>query len=362
MYQAEQPGVGNKAIALKNCRNVIFRDFSILKGGHFGLLLTGVDNLTVDNLNIDTDRDGIDIDCCKNVRVSNCSVNSPWDDGICPKSSFALGYNRPTENVNITNCYVTGAYRLGTVLDGTFKKFDGSEQDFGRIGGNGRIKCGTESNGGFINITISNCVFEGCHGLALESVDGALLEDIAVTNITMRDVISCPIFFRLGARLRGPRGMGDQSTVVGTLRRILISNITSYNTAGKYGSNITGLPGHPVEDLKLSDIYVEHGGGGTADEAKIQVPEKEDAYPEPGMLGILPAHGFYFRHVNRLEMSHIEVVPKTPDARPAIYTDDVHRADFYFITAPSTPPAFSLNNSSDTRILLSRAAPDSTAP
>jgi polygalacturonase len=200
------------------------------------------------------------------------------------------------------------------VLDGTFKKFDGSEQDFGRIRGNGRIKCGTESDGSFINITISKCVFEGCHGLALETVVGALLENIAVTNITMRDVISCPIFFRLGARIRGPKGRGDQSTVVGTLRRVLISNITGYNTAGKYGSNIPGIPGHPVEDPKLSDIYVEHGGGGRADQAKIQVPEKEDVYPEPGMLGVLPTHGFYFRHVNRLEMSHIEVEPRTPDA------------------------------------------------
>ena len=88
---------GNKTIALKNCHNVLFRDFSILKAGHFGLLLTGVDNVTIDNLKIDTDRDGIDIDCCQNVRVSNCTVNSPWDDGICPKSSYALGYARPRE-------------------------------------------------------------------------------------------------------------------------------------------------------------------------------------------------------------------------------------------------------------------------
>jgi polygalacturonase len=362
MYQAEQAGVGNKTIALKNCRNVILRDFSVLKGGHFALLLTGVDNLTIDNLKIDTDRDGMDIDCCKNVRVSNCTVNSPWDDGICPKSSFALGYNRATENVNITNCFVTGAYRLGTVLDGTFKKFDGSAADHNKIGGTGRIKCGTESNGGFKNITISNCVFEGCQGLALETVDGALLEDIAVTNITMRDVISCPIFLRLGARLRGPKGAGDQSTVVGTLRRVLLSNITSYNTASKFGSNITGIPGYPVEDIKISDVYVEHMGGGTAEQAKIEVPEKEDAYPEPGMLGPLPAHGFYFRHVNRLEMSHIEVQPRKPDARPAIYTDSVQRADFSFITAPADPPAFSLNNSSDVRILMSRAASDKIIP
>jgi polygalacturonase len=358
MYQAEQAGVGNKAIALKNCRNVIFRDFSILKGGHFGLLLTGVDNLTIDNLKIDTDRDGMDIDCCKNVRVSNCTVNSPWDDGICPKSSFALGYNRSTDNVNITNCYVTGCYQLGTVLDGTWKKFT-MEADR-KVGGTGRIKCGTESNGGFRNISISNCVFEGCQGLALETVDGALLEDIAVTNITMRDIISCPIFLRLGARLRGPKGTGDQSTVVGTLQRVLISNINCFNSAGKYGSNITGIPGFTVKDIKIADVYVQHVGGGTADMAKIEVPEKENAYPEPGMLGTLPAHGFYFRHVDRLEMSHVEVQPATADARPAIYTDDVHRADFFAITAPNTPAAFSFNKSTDIRVLMSRAAPDST--
>jgi len=103
-----KPGVGNKTIALKNCRDVLLRDFKILEGGWFGVLATGVDNLTIDNLLIDTIRDGIDIDCCRNVRVSNCTVNSPWDDGICPKSSFALGYARPTENLTITNCYVTG--------------------------------------------------------------------------------------------------------------------------------------------------------------------------------------------------------------------------------------------------------------
>ena len=135
-----------------------FRDFSILKGGHFGLLLTGVDNLTIDNLKIDTDRDGIDIDCCQNVRVSNCTVNSPWDDGICPKSSYALGYARATRNVTIANCLVTGCYQLGTVLDGTWKKISAGRT---RPYGTGRIKCGTESNGGFINITISELRLRG---------------------------------------------------------------------------------------------------------------------------------------------------------------------------------------------------------
>ena len=93
------PGSGNKAISLKWCRNVILRDISILNGGWFGILATGVDNFTIDNLKIDTSRDGMDIDCCTNVRISNCSVNSPRDDGICLKSSFGLGVSRATENV-----------------------------------------------------------------------------------------------------------------------------------------------------------------------------------------------------------------------------------------------------------------------
>jgi polygalacturonase len=352
-FVAEQAGVGNKAIALKNCHNVLFRDFSILKAGHFGLLLTGVDNTTIDNLKIDTDRDGIDIDCCQNVRVSNCTVNSPWDDGICPKSSFAPGYARPTRNVTISNCWVTGYYELGSVLDGTFKKF-APEAHVPRTG---RIKCGTESNGGFINITISNCVFEGCQGYALETVDGALLEDITITNTTMRDLVSGPIFMRLGSRLRGPQ----ESTKVGTLRRILISNLECYNAPMKVSSILSGIPGYSIEDVKLSNIYIEAAGGAPAEAANIQAPEFENKYPEPGMFGTTPAFGFFLRHVRHVEMSHVELASTSPDARPALYLTDVERADFFAITAPrGTQGAFALHGVKDLRIGWSRAATDAT--
>jgi polygalacturonase len=351
IYVAEQPGVGNKAIALKNCRNVLLRDFSMLKGGHFCLLMTGVDNLTIDNLKIDTDRDGMDIDCCQNVRISNCTVNSPWDDGICPKSSYAMGYARPTRNMTISNCWVTGSYELGTVLDGTFKKFLAGD----RVSRTGRIKCGTESNGGFINITISDCVFEGCQGYALETVDGALLEDIAITNTTMRDLVSGPIFMRLGARLRGPK----ESTKVGTLKRVLISNLACYNAPQRQGSILSGIPGYSIEDVKLSNIYIETAGGGTVEDAKVQPPEIENAYPEPGRFGLMPASGFFLRHMRNLEMSHVEIANTTPDARPAFYLTDVTRADFFAVTAPrSADGAFALHEVKDLRIGWSRAAAD----
>jgi polygalacturonase len=353
MYQADQPGVGNKAIALKNCRNVLLRDLSMLKCGHFALLLTGVDNLTIDNLKIDTDRDGMDIDCCQNVRVSNCTVNSPWDDGICPKSSYALGYARPTRNVTITNCWVTGTYQLGTVLDGTFKKFT-PEMHTSRTG---RIKCGTESNGGFINITISNCVFEGCQGYALETVDGALIEDITITNSTMRDLVSGPIFMRLGARLRGPK----ETTKVGTLKRVLVSNLDCYNAPQKTSCVLSGIPGYAIEDVKLSNIYIETEGGGTAEMARIEPPENENKYPEPQMFGPMPASGFFMRHMRNVEMSHVEIANTTPDARPAFYLTGVERADFFAVTAPrGTDGAFALHGVKDLRIGWSRAAADTT--
>jgi polygalacturonase len=350
IYVAEQAGVGNKSIALKNCHTVLLRDFSILKGGHFGLLLTGVDNLTIDNLTIDTDRDGMDIDCCRNVHVSNCTVNSPWDDGICPKSSYALGYARATENVTITNCYVTGDYELGTVLDGTFKRFAADA----RVGRTGRIKCGTESNGGFKNITISNCVFDTCNGLALESEDGALCEDIAISNITMRGIVSAPIFVRLGARLRGPK----ETTKVGTMRRILISNLTSYNCASRLCSILSGIPDYAIEDLKLDNIYQHSLGGAAQDSLSIRPPEFENKYPDPGMFGPMPSQGFFLRHIQNLEFSHVEVAAASPDPRPSFYLDNVNRADFIAVTAPKGIAAFHLDKVTDLRILLSRAAKD----
>lgn len=345
------PGLGDKAIALKNCHNVTLRDFSILQGGHFGILATGVDNFTLDNLVIDTNRDGMDIDCCQNVRVSNCTVNSPWDDGICPKSSYALGYARPTKNLTIANCFVTGGYELGTVLDGTFKRWPAGY----RVPRIGRIKCGTESNGGFQNITISNCVFENCQGLALETVDGALLEDISVSNITMRDIVSLPIFMRLGSRMRGP-----EATPVGKLRRVNISNIVVSNTAGRYASILSGIPGYEIEDVKLSNIYVLSQGGGTQADAAIELPEKEKGYPEPTMFGTTPCYGFYLRHVRGIELSHVEVHYAKSDARPAFVLDDVEGADFLRIKAQHAldVPVFALNKIENFAINLSRPLPD----
>lgn len=347
------PGVGNKAIALKNCRNVILSDFSILQGGWFGILATGVDNLTIDNLKIDTNRDGMDIDCCRNVRVSNCTVNSPWDDAICPKSSYALGRARVTENVTIANCFVTGGYALGSVLDGTWRPVNA----YGRGSGTGRIKLGTESNGGFKNIAITNCIFEKCQGFALESEDGAVVEDVTFTGVTMREIGTAPLFLRLGARLRGPK----PETVVGSIKRVIISNVTS-SGASMLPSIVAGVPGHPVEDVKISDVYLQQVGGAAEAMAAINPPEKADGYPDPRMFGDLPATGLFARHARNLELSNVEIATEREDARPAFHLEDVDGADFFRVKFPQRRQGgqFRLKGMKDFRVFGCRHYADAT--
>jgi len=319
----------NKSISLYLCRNFIIHDITMLHAGWFAILATGVDNLTIDNVKMDTNRDGMNIDCCRNVRISNCSINSPEDDGICLKSSYGLGFARATENVTITNCQVSG-YDEGSFLDGTFKKTDKTPT--------GRIKFGTESNGGFKNITISNCVFDYCRGLALETVDGALLEDITITNITMRDIVNAPISLCLAARMRGPEG-----TPLGKLRRVIISNIVAYNVNPLSSVIISGIAGNEIEDVKLKDIKIYFKGGGTKEQAAREVPSLEKENPEPGKYGIMPAYGFYIRNVKGIQLENIDLNVLSKDLRPAFYLDNVTDADFKFVKAQISSESHALH-------------------
>lgn len=337
---------GNKAIALKLCRNIAIRDITIVNGGHFGILPTGVDNFRIDGLVIDTNRDGINIDYCKNVRIANTTVNSPNDDAIVLKSTYALNQVRDTENVTIDNCFVSG-YDLGTLVGGTFK----TAASYGRTG---RVKFGTESNGGFRNIAISNVVFEHCRGLALETVDGGRLEDVTVSNLTMRNV-QMPLFLRLGARMRGPAGIP-----VGFLRRVSISDVTTIDADPRYPSCFAGIPGHAIEDVKLSNIRHHLAGGLTPGDAVQNPPELETAYPEPSMFGTLPAYGFFVRHARGISWDNVDVRFGRPDTRPAFVLRDVADADVHHCRADQAAgtPAFVLDGVDDFRVSDGRPVPE----
>lgn len=305
---SEPMRLGNKAIALKLCRNVLMRDFTIYHGGHFAILATGCDGMTVDNVTMDTNRDGIDIDCCHNTMVSNCRINAPNDDALCPKSSFALGKKVITENLTIVNCQVSG-FEEGTLLDGTMKPSKNK---------NGRIKFGTEANGGFRNVTVSNCTFRSCRGLALEEVDGGIMENIVISNLTMMDVDDYPIYITTGKRNRGPN-----VTVPSQARNILITNVIATGIDSMSGIQITGLPGQPVEGVRLDNIRLVFTGGGTKEDALKAPKELDTGYPEPRKIGTMPAYGIFARHVRDLELENIRFSFEKDDFRPAMVCVDV---------------------------------------
>lgn len=317
--ESRLPGVGNKALSFKECRNITIKDVSMLNCGHFAILATGVDNLHVLNLKVDTNRDGFDIDCCKNVRISDCSVNCPWDDAIVLKSSYALGYFKDTQNVTINGCLVSG-YDKGSLLTAKWETDEAVAPDHGV--NTGRIKLGTESSGGFKNIAISNCIFERSRGLAIEAVDGGWLEDVVVSNITMRNVGNSPFFIRLGSRQRSPKG-----TPIGKLQRIQISNVNVYNANSQFSNIISGVPGHQIEEISFSNINIHFTGGYTTKDGELTPPESEKTYPEPWMFGTIPASGFYVRHAKNIFFDHIRFYFKNKDDRPLFVIDDVENCD-----------------------------------
>jgi polygalacturonase len=186
-------------------------------------------------------------------------------------------------------------------------------------------------------------------------VDGALLEDVTITNISMRDIISAPIFLRLGSRMRGPKEIP-----VGAIRRVIIDNIVCSNSVSRLGSIISGIPGHSIEDVKITNVQIQHQGGAAKEAAAIQPPENEAAYPEPTMFGGMPSHGFYIRHAKGVEVSNIEIIPAKEDLRPTFLLDDVQGADFFRIKTPKVAdvPVFSLRNVADFAVHMCQGVPD----
>jgi polygalacturonase len=253
-----------------------------------------IDGITVIS-RCNSNNDGIDIDGCQRVRIANCDIRS-GDDAIVLKSTL----DRPCKNVAITNCLLSSDCNA--------------------------FKLGTESNGGFENIVLTNCAIYETRlaGIALETVDGAKLEGVTISSVSMSQA-RCPIFIRLGDRAR-PYQQGQPRPPVGSLRNVSISGVQATG-ADPVGCSITGLAEHPVENITLRDIRLEFTGGGKEADARKSVPEKPEAYPEYSMFGTLPAYGIYCRHARNLALEHVEVSCVTPEARPALVCDDVEQLE-----------------------------------
>jgi polygalacturonase len=291
-------------LRFSECRNVRVESLTFRDSARWLSHYLACENVTISGISVHAkireNRDGIDIDSCQDVRVSDCRIDT-GDDAIVLKATT----ERPCRRVTITNCVLSSMASA--------------------------LKIGTESNGGFEDVAISNCVIHdsGYSGIAVEMVDGGVLDRVTVSNITMKNV-KVPIFVRLGNRARPipdlpPPGMG-------ALRNVMISNVQA-SGCDEIGCSITGVPGFPVENVTLSNIRLEFCGGGTAEDAQREIPERIEAYPSGKMFGTLSAYGFFCRHARNLRLHNIDLSFDLDDQRPAIICDDVRDLDLAALRA-----------------------------
>lgn len=313
-----------KLFRFSQCENVSVEGLKVGEASCWGLSFELCSNLVLDKLTIVNrsywNNDGIDITDCKNVKVTNCDINAA-DDGICLKSYYPGYFN---DSIYITNCTIRSSASA--------------------------IKFGSASFGGFKNVIIKDIkVYDTFRSaIAIESVDGAEIENISVSNIIAVNTGNA-IFIRLGHR---------DGLKVGSIKNVSIKNIkvqvpfgrpdSNYDLRGPevdffhnpFPASIVGLEGYNVENVTLENIEINYPGRASKGMAYIplsrlnQVPEAAKDYPEFSMFGELPAYGFYVRHVNGISMKNIKLTLDNPDFRPAFVFDDVKGIQMEEITVP----------------------------
>ncbi|KAA6351103.1 Endo-polygalacturonase [termite gut metagenome] len=326
-----------RIIHLRKCKNIKIRDVTLCNSASWVQSYMLCENLFIDGITVDSrenvdltkarfadapgrNTDGLDLVDCRNVRVANCYINS-GDDGICLKS---FSRKEACRNITITNCVIT------TNASG--------------------IKIGTESVGGFQDITITNCTIYDTRlgGIDIMCVDGAKIERVLVSGITLRNINGTAIFVRLGNRGRMHRM--DETPGIGSIKDILFQNIYGVGIE-RYGCSITGVPGIPVENVVLSNINLVFKGGdspflfqGEAEhfvkELSIDdVPDVPQKHPRGDMFGKLPAYGFYVRHANNIEFNGLRLDTAEKEKRPALVMDNVNSLTVNRLSAKASSDA-----------------------
>ncbi len=297
-----------KNLYFLRCRNVKVEGIRLRNAGCWmfhGRHCNGLTIRKIDLFNhVAFNNDGLDVDSCRNVLIEDCRVDSD-DDAIVLKSLS----RDPCRSVVIRNCTISSHCNA--------------------------IKMGTESGGGFQEITVQDCTIHsprksqktygaqrGLAGIALEIVDGGTLENVSVSGIRI-DGVTVPIFLRLGNRAQ-TYGSKASKPGIGKFRHVVLRDIVAENTS-QTGCSITGLPGHPIEDVLLENIALGFEGGGAKALCSRTVRERPESYPESSMFGLLPAYGLYCRHVEGLVLRNVRLSTSRPDLRHAVMFDDVKR-------------------------------------
>ena len=312
-----------KLLLFSLCRDVQLEGATLKNSACWGLSFELCERLRLSKLQVVNmaywNNDGTDLTDCKNVRITDCEFNTA-DDGICLKSYYPGHAN---DSFYIADCRVRS--------------------------GASAIKFGTASYGGFKNISIHNIEVYDTYrsAIAIESVDGAAIENVKVTDITARSTGNA-VFIRLGHRAGAKPG---------SIKNVYIGHIKVQIPFGRpdmaydlratepgfhntFPASITGIPGAEVENIKLEDIEITYPGRASRAQAYFSLsrlsefPEKVQNYPEFSMFGEVPAWGLFIRHAKNIQLSNIRLQLAADDFRAAIVMDDVNGVTLHQIKLP----------------------------
>lgn len=343
-WKLKRPSENNRPNIIKfvNCNNINIKGVTIKDASGWVQNYSNCSNVTVDSITVHStaywNNDGIDIVDCKKVKISHSFFDAA-DDAICLKSESAEG---SCEDIAIENCIARSSasgFKIGTGSLGAFK----------------RIK---------VDYLLVYDTYRSA--IALETVDGAAMEDIDIHNVVAKNTGNA-IFIRLGHR--------NQTDRYSTVQRVYIGNVKAEIPSGKpdlgypmegplpkisphnlIPSSVTGLPGHPVKDIVMENIDITYGGGAQKQIAEISlnnlssITENVAGYPEFTMFGELPAWGLYIRHAEDVTLKNVKLNYLQDDFRPAIVSDDLKGFKVTGLSVPATtqPPVMVLQNTSGT--------------
>lgn len=293
-------------INLYGCEQVTMKNITLRNSACWVECYNKCKNVVIDSIKVESrafwNNDGIDIVDCENFQVTNSYFNCS-DDGICLKS---LDPDDANENILIQNNSMT------TDASG--------------------IKFGTASLGGFKNIRIlNNKVFDtNRSALALEAVDGAIIENIEVDGLRGINIGNA-IFLRAAARKGIRKGKIENIAI----RNVYVEIRNEENPLKVMpGLVIGGMPDQLISTVTFKNIVIQLPGGADKALAKISIdnlidiPEKSTSYPEYDMFGQLPAWGVFIRHAHHLQFEGLRITAAKADFRTAIVLDDVHKTSF----------------------------------
>jgi len=319
-----EDGVRTCFIQTIDCRNVLLQDFKLVSGPSWNIHPVTCENVTVRGVHIDTlgpNNDGIDPDCCRNVLIEHCYLNT-GDDSICLKAGrnqdgWAVG--RPCENVVVRYCQVRK--------------------------GNGGIVFGSEMSAGIRNVFVHDCNFVGTdRGIRFKSRSGrgGAVENIYIQDITMRNIrrgrgTGRAIIFNL--RYDAFRGFDNPNPTDAPpyFRNIHIKNITCENT--EVAMLIHGLDGEDlIHDLHFDNVTISGDRGVEIENARgihmrnFNVTSKESPVfavndaRDVTLNGSTAAEGAdVFMHVRHAATRNIQLknVDMSRAARGLVVDDDV---------------------------------------